>query len=333
VNHRIWKIGVLALVLGLVGLPAAAVVFHSAAPDVTRTASIGALPGLPPFDCDGCRCGSDPNPLCPHGYTAPAPVPAAPVPAAPVHHSPFHPFHFGLGGGMVAIVAAGYGNMKTGRGNPIPALPNGGVDINALIGQMVDRGIWHYYYTLKLAAGATIGSQYTLFNSATGSPDPYPLSGSPILTKVETNMPNTSTNGFNAPRDLILDQLGFAFNNTRLADMVAFDQYSYFEFKIIDKVFFEGKLKFHPSGTGFSGFSTNTGEGNWTAGIPNPMATNRFNNFSKYIAPQMNWSLVLYFPPTSGPSAAALTLTTANNGGTGLTLETFLKGLTDRAVQ
>jgi hypothetical protein len=285
-NHRIWKFAVLALVLGLVALPAAAVVVHGA----THTH-------------DG-----------------------APIPASE------NPWVYG-GGVSMAIVAAGYGNVRTGRGNQVPALPNGSVDINALIGQMVDRGVWHYYYMLKLAAGATIASQYTLFNSATGSPDPYPLTGTPVLTKVETNMPNTSTNGFNAPRDLILDQLGFAFLNTRLADMVAFDQYGYFEMKIIDKIFFEGKMQFHPAGTGFSGFSTLTGEGNWTLGIPNPQATNRFNNFSKYIAPQMNWSLVLYYPSSSGPSASALTLTTTNNGGSGLTLLTFMKGLTDRAVQ
>jgi hypothetical protein len=47
----------------------------------------------------------------------------------------------------------------------------------------------------------------------------------------------------------------------------------------------------------------------------------------------MNWSLVLYFPPTSGPSAAAPVLTASGSGGNGLTLVTFLKGLTDRAVQ
>jgi hypothetical protein len=247
---------------------------------------------------------------------------------APMGHNPWT--YVTLAAVAPASVYSGY---KTGRGTAVPLLSNGAPDINALIGQMVDRGIWHYYYTLKLAAGATLGSQYTLFNAAVGSADPYPLTGTPILTKVETNMPNTSTNGFNAPRDLILDQIGFQFNNTRLADMVTFDQYSYFEFKIIDKVFFEGKLKFHPSGTGFYGNSTQTSESLWTLGIPDPTATNRFNNFSKYIAPQMNWSIVLYFPPTSGPSAAAATLTTTNQGGTGLTLETFLKGLTDRAVQ
>jgi len=246
----------------------------------------------------------------------------------------------GYGGGTVMIGAAAggiYSGKTMGNGRAIPATASGAPDINALIGQMVDRGLWWYYYTLKLAAGATLSSQYTLFNAALGSPDPYPLSGTPTLTKVETNMPNTSTNGFNAPRDLVLDQIGFKIQESALlADIINFDQYGYFELKIIDKIFYEGKISWHPMGTGISGFSTKTTESAWLYGTPNQAAAVRFGNFAKYIAPQMNWSLVLYFPPSSGPSAAALTLTSSSatpSVGTGITLVTFLKGLTDRAVQ
>lgn len=230
-----------------------------------------------------------------------------------------------------------YNGYKTGANKPIPLNSGGAPDINALIGQMVDRGLWWYYYTLKLAAGTTLQPQYTLFNAALGSADPYPLSGTPTLTKVETNMPNTSSNGFNAPRDLVLDQIGFKIQETALlADIISFDQYGYFELKIIDKIFYEGKISWHPMGTGISGFSTKTTESAWLYGTPNQAAAIRFGNFAKYIAPQMNWSLVLYFPSSSGPSATALTLASSSltpNVGTGITLVTFLKGLTDRAVQ
>jgi hypothetical protein len=264
---------------------------------------------------------------------------AVPVTLAVVHgttQTAHAPLSLPAGGGMsVAIVAGGmYAGKRMGNGNPIPATASGAPDINALIGQMVDRGLWWYYYTLKLAAGATLSSQYTLFNAAVGSPDPYPLTGTPVLTKVETNMPNTSNNGFNAPRDLVLDQLGFKIQESALlSDIITFDQYSYFELKIIDKIFYEGKISWHPMGTGISGFSTKTSESSWLYGSPNQSASVRFGNFAKYIAPQMNWSLVLYFPPTSGPSAAAPVLATSGTGGQGVTLVTFLKGLTDRAVQ
>lgn len=279
-NSKIWRYGVLAMVLLFVALPVGLAVTH----DVTHHPTMGNISGL--------------------------------------------------GGTGVMLGAGLYQGYKTGSGNPIPTSKGGAPDINALIGQMVDRGLWWYYYTLKLAAGSTLSSQYTLFNAALGSPDPYPLSGTPTLTKVETNMPNTSSNGFNAPRDLILDQIGFKIQESALlTDIVSFDQYSYFELKIIDKIFYEGKISWHPMGTGISGFSTKTNESAWLYGTPNQAAVVRFGNFAKYIAPQMNWSLVLYFPPSSGPSASALTLTTTNNGGSGVTLVTFLKGLTDRAVQ
>lgn len=261
---------------------------------------------------------------------------ALPVGIAATHHAATHMTPADLaGGGTTVLLGAGlYSNYKTGSGNPVPMSKGGAPDINALIGQMVDRGLWWYYYTLKLAAGTTLASQYTLFNAALGSPDPYPLTGTPSLTKVETNMPNTSSNGFNAPRDLILDQIGFKIQESALlADIISFDQYTYFELKVIDKIFYEGKISWHPMGTGVSGFSTKTSESSWMYGTPNQAAVVRFGNFAKYIAPQMNWSLVLYAPSGSGPSASSLTLATSGNGGSGVTLVTFLKGLTDRAVQ
>ena len=66
----------------------------------------------------------------------------------------------------------------------------------------------------------------------------------------------------------------------------------------------------------------------------NPHATNRLpKDFAKYLAPQLQWSLTIYFPSGSGPAGvSAATLSTAN-GGNGLWLVSTLTGLTDRAVQ
>jgi hypothetical protein len=247
-----------------------------------------------------------------------------------------------------------YSGKTTGSGTSIPLNPNGSVNINALINGMVSRDIWAYYYTLKLAAGTTFAAQYNLFNAASGSPDPYPLTGSPVLTHVETNMPSTCNNGFSAPRDLIMDQIGFYFLSAgsgltptglgaqsgfaNVLDMLAFCQYSYFEFKIIDKIFSEGFLELQPPGVGFTGMSTQQSVGVWTLGLVSPHSVNRLNNFAKYLAPLMPWSLNIFFPSGSGPvtvgsQPVSASLIAQGSGGNGLWLKSMLKGLTDRAVQ
>lgn len=245
-------------------------------------------------------------------------------------------------------VAGGmYTGKKTGAGNSIPGTPSGGVNINALMASMVSRDIWTYYYTLKVAAAQTFPASYTLFNAISGQTDPYAITASQILSHVETNLPSPASNGFSAPRDLIMDNLGFYFRGggcgvsaaqgpgtfAQPADMLTFCQYSYFEFKIIDKIFIEGYLELQPSGAGFTGMSTQTQTGIWTLGIANPHAVNRMNKFAKYLAPQMQWSLTIYFPSGSGPAAASASTLTTTAGGVGLWLVANIKGLTDRAVQ
>jgi hypothetical protein len=216
-------------------------------------------------------------------------------------------------------------------GKPVPVNAKGQPDINAILGGYTDRGIWTYYYTVKVAAGATVGTLYNFFGAAIGQADPYPLTTpAPVLTKVETNIPNG--NFFNPPRDLILDQLGFHFEvDTRLADMQAIIKNSFFEFKIDDKIFFEGKMWKHPPGTGLAGMSTQTLESSWTIGQPNMQATFRFGNFAKYIAPLQRYSLILYFPET--PLPVLLPAAGPQGTGVGMWLVAFMKGLTDRAVQ
>jgi hypothetical protein len=239
-----------------------------------------------------------------------------------------------------------YAGRSTSSGTAVPVTANGGVDINALMAQMVSRDIWTYYYTLKVAAATTFPASYTLFNAVSGSVDPYAITSGQNLSHVETNMPSTSSQGFPPPRDLILDNLGFYFRAggcglasqgvgtfAQPSDMLAFTQYSYFEFKIIDKVFIEGYLELQPAGYGFTGMSTQSQTGIWTLGIANPHAVNRMNKFAKYLAPQMQWSLVIYFPSGSGPAGVSAATLATTAGGVGLWLVANLKGLTDRAVQ
>ena len=240
-----------------------------------------------------------------------------------------------------------YAGKSTGAGKPIPGTANGGININALMQQMVSRDIWTYYYTLKIAASTTFAASYSLFNAISGNTDPYAITAGQILSHVETNLPSPASNGFSAPRDLIMDNLSFYFRGggcglanqgpgtfASVADMLTFCQYSYFEFKIIDKIFVEGYLELQPSGQGFTGMSTQTETGVWTLGIANPHAVNRMNNFAKYLAPQMQWSLTIYFPSGSGPAGvSATTLASGATGGVGLCLVANIKGLTDRAVQ
>ena len=244
---------------------------------------------------------------------------------------------------------------KTGQGTPIPTTASGSVNINAILQAMVSRDIWTYYYTLKLASGTTFAPSYSLFNAAVSQTDPYPLaaaSPAPVLTKVETNMPSQASQGFTAPRDLILNRLGFYFlpgasgnvattegigYQANINDMEAFCQYGYFEFKIIEKIFIEGYIELQPQGVGFNGFSSVTNTNVVTLGQPSPRDTNRMGDFAKYLAPQMPWSLTIYFPSSSGPisgaTPAAGALLTQAAGGRGLWLKSNLTGLTDRAVQ
>lgn len=239
-----------------------------------------------------------------------------------------------------------YSQARTGAGNAVPLTPNGGVDINALRASMVSRDIWTYYSTLKIAAGTTYAASYSLFNQTSGAIDTYAITANQVLSHVETNMPSAASAGFSAPRDLIMDNLGFYFKPggcglasqgvgtfAQPADLISFCQYSYFEFKIIDKVFIEGYLELNPSGSGFTGMSTQTQTGVWTLGTANPHAKNRMNDFSKYLAPLMQWSLTIYFPSGSGPAGASPVSLATAVGGVGFWLVANISGLTDRAVQ
>jgi hypothetical protein len=189
------------------------------------------------------------------------------------------------------------------------------VDINSIIRGFVDRGIWYYYDTATVAQGASTGTSIPFFAS--------PISAT--KSKLLTNM--TLGNQFPPPRCLVLDNIGFYFSTTMLkADIDLFLDNCFMEFRIDDKIFFEGHLWRYASGYGLVGTSTKTNEAAWNIGLPDVGSVLRFGNFAKYIAPQQLFSLNLTFP-------TAQTMTTTANGGVGARIVTVLQGLTDRSVQ
>jgi hypothetical protein len=250
-----------------------------------------------------------------------------------------------------AMQAYAGNQMKTGAGQPIPFTPSGAPDINALIGQMVDRGKWYYYDTLKLAPGTTVVNQYSFFSQALQQADPN--NNNQAKTKLETNL--TTANKFDPPYDLIMNNLGFFFaSDNRLYDIQLLTKFCRFEFKILEKIFFEGHLWRHPPGAGLYGFSTQQSESGWGIGMPQPQSIYAFGNWAKYIAPIQRFSLQIFFDetiqqavnsvgtasltPANLSNAGAVitnlpTLLTQAQGGNGIWLVGFMNGLTDRAVQ
>ena len=236
--------------------------------------------------------------------------------------------------------------QATVRGTTVPVGANNTVDLNAFVGGLSDRIPGNYYDTLQLDPATTFQSSYNFFINPLNAPDPYPLASitgaAPVRTKVETNMPASAQQGFPAPWDIIVDSLGwFVQQDTIKADMDLLTQYSYFEFAILGKVQWDGKIDVYPAGVGLSGYSTQSNESGWQLGLPDPNARKRFGHYGKYLAPLMNWSMTPFFPPQSGPVTApatvrgAATLTAANatpTPGAGLVLRSYLFGLVDRPV-
>jgi hypothetical protein len=204
-------------------------------------------------------------------------------------------------------------------------------DINSIMAGWVDRGSWVYHDTMTVAAGVAVPQMYTFFQVPIGQNDS--LTNVP-KTKLQTNMLNNGQ--FSPPRCLILNQLGFYFcgpyststknyTNMALADIEMICNSCYFEFTIDQKIFFEGRLEWHPPGVGIYGASTANNDFAWGLGFPSPHATYVFGNYAKYIAPLQNFGLKITFPMG--------TLPLASSSGVGINLVAIMKGLTDRSVQ
>ena len=225
-------------------------------------------------------------------------------------------------------------------------------DVNSIMPNVVDRTPWAYYDTLKFAPGATVVGSYILFAQAVGQPDQY--NGNQVKTFVETNM--LSGGSFNPPYDLLLQRICVKTNvDADLYDIQNIFKNVYMELFIQQKVFFRGHLDWYPSGTGITGVSTATTVGTYSNGTANPYATRSMGQFSRYIAPLMNFGVRIIFPETIGQAtntaagattnlsanqvinsqtAAALPiLKTQANGGAGLWITVYLDGQTDNPVQ
>ncbi len=249
------------------------------------------------------------------------------------------------------------GKMVMGQGTPVPLTSSGDIDINALVGQLVDQRKDYVYDTLKLAPGTTVTSQpYRLFQNPIGQGDPY--NGNQTKTEQETNM--RSGGFFSPPYDFIMNNIGFYFLvGTELFDIQTVMNLCWFEFKILQKQQFMGHLQRHPSGMGLTGESTATSQQNWINGIADPKAVWHFGDWRKYIPPQVNFSLNINFTETyaqyyNAATSASLpavvktrlfdtgqltttatlpTLLSQAAGGNGIQLLVILNGISNGPVQ
>ena len=93
------------------------------------------------------------------------------------------------------------------------------------------------------------------------------------------------------------------------------------EFKISNKIFWEGQPWQFPAGVGIMGHQNPSSTDQFlTNGFPAPQATRRAGSFSKYIAPLQPFTLKFFFPGTP-PTIA-----------TNFKLVVFLDGLSDTSV-
>lgn len=191
---------------------------------------------------------------------------------------------------------------------------------NAIMAGWIDRGPWQYRDTLTLTQGVNgfagvLQNEYSMFSVQIGAQDPYTAVQK---TKLQTNM--VRPNQFPPPRCLLLMALGFEFVTMTKADIDLIVNNCYMEFKIDEKVYHEGWLEQYPPGVGLTGVTTNTSESSWVNGLASPFYQRRYNDWSKYIAPEQQFSLTLFFP--NPPTVAGNVL-----------IRILMDGLTDRSVQ
>ncbi len=220
------------------------------------------------------------------------------------------------------------GQKMMGQGTPIPIVqqgPNAGqIDINALVGMLVDQRKDYVYDTLNFAPGSTVQSApYRMFQVPIGGQDPY--NNNAVKTELETNM--RSAGQFSAPYDFILNNLGFYIvAGAELFDITTLMNTAWFQFTILGKVQWMGHLQRHPSGMGITGMSTVTAQQNWLNGLADPKAIWWFGDWKKYIPPLTNFQLQLQFPESYSQLYNAST-TSSGNLPAGVRAKIFDSGL------
>ena len=211
-------------------------------------------------------------------------------------------------------------------------------DINSIMAGWVDRGPWQYYDTVRQTPSSQLQAAYNPFSTPIGQGDPY-FANVP-KTKLLTNMQRG--NQFPPPRCLVIMQVGFYFSsqmNKQDIDLIMDN--CYVEVRIDDKIYMEGQLWQLPAGVGLSGITTVAGTSAITNGVPNLEATRMYGEYSKYVAPLQQFSMLLTFagtPPTLGPTivtggGVGGTWGSAQTNNAAMYLVPFFDGLTDRSVQ
>lgn len=256
------------------------------------------------------------------------------------------------------------GKQTMGDGKtPLPVTANGQLDINSLMGMIVDQQKAYVWDTLRLAPGSTVAQQpYRLFQVPQGQQDPY--NGGIVKTAFVTSM--TKAGEFAPPTDFILNNLGFQFlTGDNMFDIEQIANSVYFEFTILKKVFFSGHLERHPPGMGFTGVTNVAGDHSILNGVAEPSKVWHFGDWKKYIPPSVSFGITLYFNETydtlyngltgGGTGAAAAnipaditsklitpgiitganraTLQPASAGGNGIQLRVILNGISNGPVQ
>jgi len=194
------------------------------------------------------------------------------------------------------------------------------MNINSVVPNIVDRRPWRYWDQIQVPVGTAIPATLNPFAVPIGAQDPLALIQK---SKVNTNM--TRGNQFAPPACLVMRRLQFQFSpRMQLVDILAMWDVCYIEFKIDQKIFWEGHLGEFPSGFGITGVTTQSGVGLFQSGIPAPQFTMDYGSYAKYIAPNQNFTLQIIFPstpPTMSPT------------GIGLFMTAYLDGLGDTSVQ
>lgn len=198
----------------------------------------------------------------------------------------------------------------------------GGPDLNSVVLGLVDRRPWQYWDTFRWNLASPpepLPSEVALFSVPINQLDIYT---GLRKSKLDTNM--TKSGEFPSPECLILQQIGIYICEGNTKDAIdQFFENCYMEFKINQKIFWEGQPWQFPAGVGMMGnnsLNTST-DAVWTNGFPAPQATRRAGSFSKYIAPLQPFTLKFYFPGTP-PTME-----------TDFKLVVFLDGLADTVVQ
>jgi hypothetical protein len=218
-----------------------------------------------------------------------------------------------------------------------PTLSGMGVgrNTNAFVANTVDQEPYLYWDAgcLTALAGTQLAGTYYAFSIAVGQPNP--ALNNIINTKLQTNM--QTANQFPPPRCLLLNAICFQYASNMLkADIDAIENGAYFEFKIADKIFYEGYLRDCPAGAGLQGVSTNNGESVYTNGWATPAGRRTFGSWSKYIPPLTRFSLNIIFNGSNnivGGNATPPTMTASGSGGTGMNIRIVLDGITALPVQ